>query len=173
MTVTAVRKDPQTLSMTLEAEFDASAERVWQLWADPRQLERWWGPPTYPATFTKHDLAPGGRVEYHMTGPEGDQSRGYWEVLESEAPHRLVFRDGFANADGTPNADMPINTAQVRIEDIGQGRTRMSLQSVFPSAEAMEQILGMGMEEGLTQAVGQIDAILAEDGVAGARGGAA
>ena len=71
MTVTAVRKDPQTLTMTLEAEFDASPERVWQLWADPRQLERWWGPPTYPATFTRHDLAPGSRVEYHMTGPDG------------------------------------------------------------------------------------------------------
>ena len=27
----------------------------------------------------------------------------------------------------------------------------------------MEQVLGMGMEEGLTEAVGQIDAILAED----------
>ena len=73
MTVTAVRKDPEALTMTVDAEFDASPERVWQLWADPRQLERWWGPPTYPATFTAHDLAPGGRVEYHMTGPEGDQ----------------------------------------------------------------------------------------------------
>ena len=50
MTVTAVRKDPEALTMTLDAEFDASPERVWQLWADPRQLERWWGPPTYPAT---------------------------------------------------------------------------------------------------------------------------
>ena len=83
MTVTAVRKDPQTLTMTLEAEFDASPELVWQMWADPRKLERWWGPPTYPATFTRHDLAPGRRVEYHMTGPEGDQPHGYWEVLES------------------------------------------------------------------------------------------
>ena len=108
MTVTAVRKDPQTLTMTLEAEFEASPERVWQLWADPRQLERWWGPPTYPATFTRHDLAPGSRVEFHMTGPQGDQPHGYWEVLEVEAPHRLVFRDGFANADGTPNDDMPV-----------------------------------------------------------------
>ena len=63
MTVTAVRKDPQRLTLTVEAEFDASVERIWQLWADPRKLERWWGPPTYPATFTKHDLAPGGRVE--------------------------------------------------------------------------------------------------------------
>ena len=45
MTVTAVRKDPETLTMTLTAEFDATPERVWELWADPRKLERWWGPP--------------------------------------------------------------------------------------------------------------------------------
>ena len=63
MTVTAVHKDPRRLTLTVEAEFDASAERVWQLWADPRQLERWWGPPTYPATVTTHDLAPGRRQE--------------------------------------------------------------------------------------------------------------
>ena len=49
MTATAVRKDPQALSLTLYAEFDASPERVWQLWADPRQLERRWDrPPTPP-----------------------------------------------------------------------------------------------------------------------------
>ncbi len=166
MAVTAVRKDPRTLTMTLEAEFDASPERVWRLWADPRQLERWWGPPGYPATVTRHDLAPGSRVEYHMTGPAGDRHHGYWEVLEADAPHRLVFRDGFANADGTPNPDLPITTARVRIEAAGRGRTRMSIELVFPSEAAMEQVLAMGTEEGLTQAVGQIDAILAEDAVA-------
>ena len=162
MTVTAVRKDPDALTMTITAEFDASAERVWQLWADPRQLERWWGPPTYPATFTAHDLAPGSRVEYHMTGPEGDQPRGFWDVLEVDPPHRLVIRDGFANDDGTPNPDLPTGTALVTIEPIQAGRTRMSIESRFPNAKAMEQVLAMGMEEGMTQAVGQIDAILAE-----------
>src|SRR5207245_8212949 len=121
MTVTALRKDHDALTMVSDAECAASPERVWQLWADPRQLERWWGPPTYPATFTKHDLAPGSRVEYHMTGPEGDQPRGYWEVLEAAAPQRLVFRDGFANADGTPNSDLPMSTFRVRIEELGQG----------------------------------------------------
>jgi uncharacterized protein YndB with AHSA1/START domain len=166
MTVTAVRKDPEAKTMIITAEFDAPAERVWQLWADPRQLERWWGPPTYPATFTKHDLAPGSRVEYHMTGPEGDQPRGYWDVLETDPPHRLVFRDGFANDDGTPNDELPRNEGRVTIDEIGGGRTRMAIESIFPSAEAMEQVLAMGMEEGLTQAVGQIDAILAEDAVA-------
>jgi uncharacterized protein YndB with AHSA1/START domain len=165
VTVTAIRKDPEALTMTLDAEFDASADRVWQLWADPRQLERWWGPPTYPATFTKHDLAPGSRVEYHMTGPEGDQPKGYWDILETDPPRSLVVRDGFANDDGTPNLDFPTGEMRVRIEDIGAGRSRMSIESLFPSTEAMEQLLAMGQEEGLKEAVGQIDAILAEDAV--------
>jgi uncharacterized protein YndB with AHSA1/START domain len=162
MTVTSVRKDPQALTMTLAAEFDVSVERVWELWADPRQLERWWGPPTYPATVTAHDLRTGGRVEYHMTGPEGDQPRGYWEVVEAVPPHRIVFRDGFANDDGTRNTTLPEMTGQVTIEQINPGRTRMTMESKFPSLEAMDQVLAMGMEEGLTEAVGQIDAILAE-----------
>jgi uncharacterized protein YndB with AHSA1/START domain len=165
MTVTAVRKDTDALTMTLNAEFQATPERIWQLWADPRQLERWWGPPTYPATFTEHDLKPGSHVAYHMTGPEGDQPRGRWEILEADPPRTLVFRDGFAKDDGQPNPDFPVTTLHVSIEDIGGGRTRMSIESQFPSAEAMEQIVAMGMEEGLKQAVGQIDAILAERAV--------
>jgi uncharacterized protein YndB with AHSA1/START domain len=165
MTVTAIRKNPEALTMTVEAEFEASPERVWQLWADPRQLERWWGPPTYPATFTRHDLTLGARVEYHMTGPEGDQPHGYWDVVEVDPPHSLVFNDGFADDDGTPNPDMPTTTATVTIEDMGDGRTRMSIATVFPNLEAMEQVLAMGAEEGITQAIGQIDGILAEDPV--------
>ena len=166
MTVTAVRKNPDALTLTLTAEFEASPERIWQLWADPRQLERWWGPPTYPATFTQHDLATGSRVAYHMTGPGGDQPRGWWEVVEAEPPRRLVFHDGFANDDGSTNDELPVTTARVTIEDIGGGRTRMTIESIFPDAEAMEKILAMGAEEGLTEAVGQIDALLAEDAVA-------
>jgi uncharacterized protein YndB with AHSA1/START domain len=138
---------------------------VWQLWADPGQLERWWGPPTYPATFTKHDLAPGSRVEYHMTGPEGDQPKGYWDVEEADPPRRLVVRDGFANDDGTPNDALPRCEMRVAIEEAGAGRTRMSIETLFASTEAMEQLVAMGMEQGLTEAVEQIDAILAEDKV--------
>jgi uncharacterized protein YndB with AHSA1/START domain len=165
MTVTSVRKDPHRLTLTVDAEFDASVERVWQLWADPRQLERWWGPPTYPAAVTRHDLAPGGRVEYQMIGPEGDRHHGYWEILEVEPPRRMLFRDGFADADGTPNPDMPATTVRVAIEEVARGRTRMSVETVFPSIEAMEQVLAMGTGEGLRQAVSQIDAILAAEAV--------
>jgi uncharacterized protein YndB with AHSA1/START domain len=169
MTVTAVQKDADALTMTIDAEFDASPDRVWELWADPRQLERWWGPPTYPATFTKHALSPGSRVDYHMTGPEGDQPKGYWDILEVDPPHRLLIRDGFRNDDGTDNTDMPAGEFVVTIADVGGGRTLMSIENRFPSREAMEQLLAMGQEQGMVEALGQIDAILAEDAVA-ARG---
>ena len=162
MTVTNVHRDPQKLTLAITAEFDATPARVWQLWADPRLLERWWGPPMYPATMTAHDLRAGGRVEYHMTGPTGDQPRGLWEVVEVDPPRSLVFRDLFAGEDGQPSPDLPSTTATVKIEQIANGKTRMSIQSQFQTQEAMEQVLAMGMEEGLTAAVGQIDAILAE-----------
>jgi uncharacterized protein YndB with AHSA1/START domain len=166
MTVTAVEKDPEALTLVLTAEFDAPPELIWDLWADPRKLERWWGPPTYPATFTAHDLAPGSRVEYHMTGPSGDQPRGYWDIVEVDPPSRLVFQDGFANDDGTPNDEMPRNEVVATIEPIDAGRTRMSIAAHFPSTEAMQMQVAMGMVEGLTEAVGQIDAILAEGAAA-------
>ena len=160
MTVTAVRKDPQRLTLTVEAEFAASGERVWQLWADPRQIERWWGPPAYPATFTKHDLTRGSRSEYYMTGAAGDQPRGYWDILEIEPPRRIVLRDACNISEGTPS---PENTIRVDIEEIAPGRTRMSIETAFPSAEAMERALAMGTDEGLSQSVGQIEGILASE----------
>jgi uncharacterized protein YndB with AHSA1/START domain len=164
MTVTDVRKDPQNLTLTLDAEFDATPERVWLLWADPRQLERWWGPPQYPATFTAHEFRAGGRSEYYMTGPDGVvvTPYGYWEIVELDPPRRMSIRDGFANSDGTPNGDFPgPGEMNVSIDPVGEGRTKMTIESIFPDTTAMEQLLAMGMEEGLTEAVGQIDAILA------------
>lgn len=163
MTVTNVHKDPDNLTMTLTAELDATVERAWQLWADPRQLERWWGPPTYPATVVDHDLVPGGRVTYFMTGPEGDKHAGWWQVLAVEPPRRLELKDGLADDAGVPNDDMPTMIMEVTLTERDGGGTAMVTTTRFPSLEAMEQLVAMGMEEGATAAAGQIDAILAED----------
>lgn len=161
MTVIAVEKDPAAATMTVVAEFDATVERVWQMWNDPRLLERWWGPPMYPATVTEHSLEPGAMVHYFMTGPEGDRHFGWWRIEEADPPHRLTFEDGFADESGTPNDALPRTGAVVTIAARDGGGTRMEIRSSFPSAEAMEQMLAMGMEEGIKAAVGQIDDLLA------------
>ena len=160
MSVTSVDKDVDNLTLTLIADFTAPVERVWRLWADPRQLERWWGPPTYPATVEEHDLTPGGEVTYFMTGPEGDKYHGWWRISSVAPPTSLEFTDGFADEDGKPKADMPTTSVRVRLTE-HDGGTRMEMRSLFDSREQMEQLVSMGMEEGLQQAVGQIDALLA------------
>ena len=159
MSTITVDKDTETLSFTITGRFDAPVERVWQIWSDPRQLERWWGPPTYPATVTEHDLTPGGRVAYYMTDPDGERHHGWWEVVDVEAPHRLEFDDGFAEPDGSRVVDGPVTRAVVTLTPTGDG-TEMTVRSVFPSVEVMQQMVEMGMEEGMTLAMGQIDDIL-------------
>jgi uncharacterized protein YndB with AHSA1/START domain len=160
MSVISVDKDFDRLTLTLVAEFDAPIERVWQLWADPRHLERWWGPPSHPATVERHDLTPGGDVTYFMTGPEGEKHRGWWRVTSVDPPKSLEFTDGFADQDGTPVADMPTTTVQVELSERDSG-TRMVLRSVFDSRDQMEQVVNIGAPEVLRESVGQMDALLA------------
>ena len=160
MSVTSVQKDPEALTMTIVSEFDSPVATVWQMWADPRRLERWWGPPTYPATMVDHDLTPGGRIHYFMTGPEGDRHHGWWEVTAVDAPNSLAYIDGFADDSGEPNPDMPTTNIAVTLDEKSGGGTRMAILTTFPSLETMEQMVEMGMEEGMREAVGQIDALL-------------
>lgn len=69
MPLTSVTKDVATLTLTIIGDYPVSQQRLWDAFTDPRQLERFWGPPDYPVTFTRHDLSVGGRAEYVMTRP--------------------------------------------------------------------------------------------------------
>lgn len=162
MTVTNVHKDQGTRTMTITASFDAPIERVWRLWQDPRLLERWWGPPTYPATFVDHDLSPGGSVTYYMTGPDGDKHHGWWRVLTVDAPRGFTFEDGFADDSGEPNTTMPTLSVRVALSAAPGGGTQLMIETTFPSLQAMNELAEMGMEEGMTAAMGQMDDILHE-----------
>jgi uncharacterized protein YndB with AHSA1/START domain len=152
-------KDYDAHRLVVVAEFAAPIEQVWQLWADPRKLERWWGPPGYPATFEKHDLTPGGEVTYFMTGPDGNRSHGTWRVTAVDPPTSLQFKDAFADTDGTPVADMPVSTVSVELAERGDG-TRMEMRSAFESRDDMDKVVDMGTVEGLRQAVSQMEGVL-------------
>jgi uncharacterized protein YndB with AHSA1/START domain len=98
-------------------------------------------------------------VNYFMTGPEGDKSHGYWRVLAVDAPRSLEVQDGFADDTGSPNPELPTTTMRVALSEKG-GVTQVVTTSTFPSREAMEQLVNMGMEDGLRAAMAQMDAIL-------------
>jgi uncharacterized protein YndB with AHSA1/START domain len=162
MSVVSSRQDPEALTFTIVAELAAPPTRVWQVWSDPRQLERWWGPPTWPATFEEHDLVVGGGSRYYMTGPEGEKARGWWRFLALDEPRTLEFEDGFSDDSGEPNPAMPTIRGLVKLEETAAG-TRMTVTSHFATVEQMEQLVQMGMVEGMTLAMGQLDQLLASD----------
>ena len=161
MPITSVDKDPQALTMTVVADFAAPLQRLWDAYSDPRQLEKFWGPPTYPATFTRHDMFPGGRSAYAMVGPEGDVSRGYWEFIDVKAPYSFEVLDGFCHPDGTPNNEMPSMRMTFEFEATGSV-SRLTTTTFFNSLDELAQLVNMGMEEGMRQAMGQIDDVLAD-----------
>jgi uncharacterized protein YndB with AHSA1/START domain len=159
MPVTDVQQDLDNLILTITADFAAPLTRIWQVYADPRQLERVWGPPSYPATVVDHDLTPGGRVTYYMTGPQGDKHAGYWQVTTVDEPRSFSFDDGFADLDFNPNPQLPVSTNVFTFTE-HNGGTRAIYVSRYASAEAMKQVLDMGIVEGATSSINQVDELV-------------
>ncbi len=161
MPVLDVEKDLEQHTMTVVAEFAAPVERVWAVYADADLLQRIWGPPGWPATFVEHDLVAGGRSHYFMTGPEGERSDGVWRIRSAEAPRSFDLDDAFADESGTPNEELGWTRMHAEFTPVAGG-TRVVFTSTFESTEQLQQMLDMGMEDGLRGAMGQIDGVLAE-----------
>jgi uncharacterized protein YndB with AHSA1/START domain len=155
MPVTSVTKDPEALTLTLVADFPVPQRRLWEAWADPRQLERFWGPPSAPATFTHHDFRVGGRAEYFLTGPDGEKWSGAWKFTAVNPIDSFEADDGEDNA-GDEQMPMSMTFA---FEATPAG-SRMVAVTRFSSLAAMERTTP-GMEEGLRAAMPQLDEVLA------------
>lgn len=159
MPVLNVTPDLDTLTLTITAQFAAPVQRIWDLYADARQLERIWGPPTYPATFVDHKLQVGARTTYFMTSPEGEKYYGYWILKHIDEPNGFTFDDGFADANFAPNPDMPVARNEFRFQAFESG-TRATYVATYATKEALQQVLAMGVVEGATSAINQIDGLL-------------
>jgi uncharacterized protein YndB with AHSA1/START domain len=161
MPVTSVTSDPETLTMTLIGDYPVPVERLWEAFADPRQIERFWGPPGWPATFTRHDMVEGGRSAYTMTGPDGETAGGYWIFTSIDPGRGFEVIDGFVGDDGRPNEEMPSMNMRMEFTSTPDG-SRYTTVTTFPDLASMEQLAEMGMIEGATMAMAQMDDVLAD-----------
>lgn len=161
MPLTSVIKDADALTMTVVAEFPVSVQRLWDAYADPRQLEKFWGPVEWPATFVRHDFTPGGRSDYYMTGPDGERAGGSWHYLSVDPGKTFVVEDGFAHDDGAIDDGMP-NMRMTFTFDTIEGGSRVTNVTTFNSVDDMEQLIGMGMVEGMKSAMSQMDGVITD-----------
>ena len=161
MPITSVTSDAAALTLTVVADYPVPVGRLWAAYVDPRQLERFWGPVEWPATFTRHDMAVGGRSHYYMTGPDGTKAHAWFRFLAIEPLSRIEVEDGFADEHDVPNPDMPTMRMVFSFHETPNG-SRFQCVTTFTSTEAMESLVSMGMVEGMSSAMGQIDAVLAD-----------
>ncbi|WP_426185913.1 SRPBCC family protein [Microbacterium sp. TWP3-1-2b2] len=159
MPVTDVSTNAEDRTMTVTADFAAPIERLWHAFTDAGQLERFWGPPGWPATFRDFDFTVGGKALYYMTSPQGEKSGGSWEFLKIDEPRGFEVIDAFVDAEGNPLEGFPSMRMTFSFESTDDG-SRMVNTSHFDSSEALEQVVAMGAAEGSRMAMDQLDAVL-------------
>ena len=140
----------------ITVDFATDPDTAWALWSDPRILEKWWGPPDFPCVISSFDFHPGGEVRYVMTGQDGTQYHGWWQILEIDAPIRLLIRDGFGDSPELPSPDMPIAISTISFTSMVD-TVRMTITSHYDSAEELQRALDLTMEEGFMSALSQIE----------------
>ncbi|WP_373060992.1 SRPBCC domain-containing protein [Gemmatimonas sp.] len=140
MPITDVISNAQDLTLTIIADHPVPVARLWDAYADPRQLERFWGPVEWPATFTRHDMAVGGESHYYMTGPDGTTSRGWLRFLK-----RITLHDHHAlraqAADLATNVQL-LSDTQVRICRVIRGTVAQVWRAHHEPALLQQWLLG-------------------------------
>lgn len=132
------------VEITICRMFSAPRELVWRAWTDPQHVGRWWGPAGFTTTTHAMDARPGGSWRYTMHGPDGTDYPCRIDYLELEAPSRLTYRLG---GEGSNNA-ISFHTTVV-FEQVDDQRTKVTMRSVFPTAEARQFVIeNFGAVEG-------------------------
>lgn len=130
---------------------------VFAAWTDPAQVGQWWGPDGFTTTIQEMEVRPGGRWRYIMHGPDGtdyDNRVTYEEVV---APEKLVYLHG-SDRDNDPDAFFVVVTFQAK-----GSQTEITMNSRFPSIEALKEAQAYGAEEGGNQTLGRLEGYLASE----------
>ena len=163
---TVFTKDERNARLTVERVFAAPRNRVWQAMTDAAVLDRWWAPEPWKTETVSMDFRVGGHWHYAMRGPEGEQHFGRMDYLEIEPERRFKAEDVFADAAGKPNEALPKQLFDITLIEVGP-QTRVVTVIDYTSREDLEKILEMGMQEGLTIAHDQLEALLARPAAPG------
>lgn len=161
-----VNKDLENKTLTIEREFDAPKEKVWQAYADKKQFESWWGPEGWETTTKEFDFSPGGKIHFGMKCVDknqvdwyGKESWGMMEIESIDEKNRFTAKDHFADADGNINEQMP--TQKFIVEFVEEnGKTRLINHSVMETAEQLEQLVKMGMVEGFSSQLNKLERLV-------------
>lgn len=145
--------------LRIERVFDALVKVVWKYWTEPELLDQWWAPEPWKAKTKHMEFREGGYWLYSMNSPEGEQ---HWSRADFKkiVPQELFEGlDYFCDEDGNKNTELPTTQWRVRFTDSG-AQTKVEITVTFASTEEKEKMIKMGMKEGLTMTLENLNNIL-------------
>jgi uncharacterized protein YndB with AHSA1/START domain len=153
---TTIEADPNLPTVTITRDFDASPDRVFRAWTDPKLVEQWLGPKDTPMRLHHWDASTGGSYRYSAER-EGEVIASFYGSFHEVRPsERLVQTFTY---EGVPDG---VSLDVVTFDDLGDGRTRVTSLSVVENLEGRDAMLASGMEVGVIEGYEALDALLAK-----------
>jgi uncharacterized protein YndB with AHSA1/START domain len=152
---TQIHADPKLPTITIVREFDAPPEQVFRAHTDPELFVQWIGPRSIDTRLDRWDCKTGGSYRY-VALRDGEEIAAFYGAFHEVRPHeRLVQTFTY---EGYPDG---VSLETMTLEDLGDGRTRVTGLSVVESMEIRDMILASGMELGVVEGYEKLDALLA------------
>jgi uncharacterized protein YndB with AHSA1/START domain len=135
--------------------YDAPASLLFEVFSRPEHMLKCYGPREYPATRVEIDFRVGGQVLFALTGPDGKEGPPFGGVyLEIEPDRKIVYSNGFLGQEDKM-------TVTIRFDEV-DGKTTVSVATLFPSAEMYDEHVGFGYAQGTGQSLDKLGDYLAE-----------
>jgi len=151
---------PSDRRLEIEREFDAPRDLVWMMFADPYHLSQWWGPAGFTNPVVELDLRPGGRWYHVMRGPDGKDYPADSEFIEVSPPERIVYRNRQLEAEAFGTNPPPSFLRVITLTDLGNGRTRLTVDAYFDTAAGKDAVVRRGFREGVLESFDKLAAHL-------------
>ena len=145
--------------MQIIRRFATDRDTLWAMWTQAEHLRRWWGPSAWTMPICQVDLRPGGAWLYCIQSPDGARHCARLTYAEIDPPRRFTGVEAFTDENGEANDELPAADIIVEFEE-AEGSTIVSNLTTYASKEARDLIFEMGVEAGINDSYGRLDAYL-------------
>jgi len=159
-----VADDKKTL--TAERTFSASQDKVWNALTNPKLLAKWWGPRGWETQITHMEFVNGGYWLYGMKCVDPAQVDWFGKFSWGKGTYQNIrpivtfgYVDEFCDEHGVVTPGMPASQTTITLKE-SRGSTSVSSQTSYVSAEALAQVLAMGMEQGFSETWDRLEEFL-------------
>lgn len=151
---------PSATEIMTVRRFAGDRDRIWAMWTQARHLRHWWGPTGWTIPICEVDFRPGGTWFYCLQDPDGNRYCSKTIYGEIDAPRRFTSVEVFTDEAGKLNDELPAGRNRFTFAET-DGATTVTGLTRYPSPEARDQIIEMGVEAGIKQTFARLDAYLA------------